>query len=72
MFFPFGKKKLVEKDDNHFARRFLSRDAMAQKAVELAEAYSFIHEAARGVKLQTRFKENTKIPKRGIFSFSEA
>lgn len=51
----------------------LSRDALASRAIELAEFYTACSDAgARGANLRSRFKRNTRQLQSAYFEFSEA
>ncbi len=72
MLFSFRSGRRAGQLEKPFRAEILSREAMAQRAVELAEPYSFVHYGSRGVRLQARFRENTRVLNAAYYSFSEA
>ena len=72
MFFSFGRKKTAPEPEKPFRAEILSREACALRAAELAETHTITYRRLAGVKLQKRFKENTRVLSNAYFAFAEA
>ena len=72
MSFISQNTKAMALNDKPIRSEILSRDQLAQEALELAEFYSQVKIRGRAVKLQQRFKDNCRVLSQAYFAFSLA